>query len=200
MPWRPRYAASSKSPSSSAGLGAPAWRRPRGSPLRGRRLRAGARGGRARRLRARRAPHPHGHPQGELAAARRADHLDAGERGSADLGLEQAAVERLEPHAPHQRPARTSARPSSGTRARSTAAEGGETPPSPRAGGPAWASRRRRASARPAQRDAARRCAAGTRSRTFRFMTVAAHRSTSGRSCARRAGPIPGTASSSSTD
>ena len=103
--------------------------------------------------------------------------------------------------APHHMPARRSAQARRSTRAPPAASA---SAPSVAAAGPsnsaAWVSRRRRASARPTQRAAARACAAGIRSRARASTPGVRHRSTSGSSCSRVAGPIPGTASSSSTD
>ena len=205
MPWRRRYPASSNPPSSSGPAGARRSRRARARrPAAERDARAGGRAAPARPASsAAEAAHADGDAERELAPARpgrsprRARGLPGRSRPRAGSG--RAPSRRT---LPHQRPARASAAARSGAAGsprRGTAASAEragrdrESCLGPRGGG---------GRARGPRRARRRGGAAAERSRgaSARAHGARPHRSTSGRSCSRRAGPMPGTASSSSTD
>ncbi len=143
-----------------------------------------------------------GHSHGELARARGPGHLDPGETGTPDLRLEDARVEPLQADASPPETGegqgrcekRRAAIPGDERRKRESSRDDGdgrvgfardESESEPRADG---------------RRQSVRGGHAPGEIQIRPASWIRPHRSTSGRSCSSRAGPIPGTASSSSTE
>ena len=135
---------------------------------------------------------PNGDAKGELGAPRGARHLDPRERRAADLVDEHAPVERVQPGAPPP----PAGREDGGDERRRPQAWEGERGEQERARADDHRDARRAGQERSRQARAEReRDQMWRRDRLER-----SHSWTSGFSCSRRAGPIPGTASSSSID
>ena len=134
----------------------------------------------------------HGDPDAEVAPARRSSHLDERDLGLSDAGTELARVQRFQAHA---------SPPEAGEDERGGKRERPEPPEEHACDGECYGGKRDPSARHADDERGSKPRANGTGEEVWRAESPeACHRSTRSRSCSRRAGPIPGTASSSSTD